>query len=268
MGISQKSHEMFPVSRNGRRRRCCELQDLESKTFDVPVFLEQECVKHPKLPVTLPLPESVKPAKNLASAAAAGSVSGRVISDEELASIPQFERLYREWVGPAGLCARKFVVTEHDFAVAMVLLRHFKTDPNADGSLPCRRVEKIWTALFNAGDVSRPWNHHRWKAIRDFLSGQGHIDWTDHRYEYGAVVQDGTVKKGIACKWSISDEFDWTLEQVSSLPALKRGEASFVDTAIRHLIPKQGNGENLRPDTLPAAGRTGTKVLVQSLRSL
>jgi hypothetical protein len=221
--------------------------DLESKTFDVPVVLEQECVKHPELPATLPLPETVKPAKKSASVTTAGSVSGRVISEDELASIPQFERLYREWVGPAGLKARKFTVTEHDFAVAMVLLRHFKADPNVDGSLPCRRVEKIWTALFNAVDIDRPWNHHRWKAIRDFLSGNGHIDWTDHRYEYGVVVQDGTVKKGIACKWSITDEYEWTLEQVSSLPAFKRGEASFVDTAIRDLIPKQGNGENLRP---------------------
>jgi hypothetical protein len=221
--------------------------DLESKTFDVPVVLEQECVKHPELPATLPLPETVKSAKKPASVTTAGSVSGRVISEDELASIPQFERLYREWVGPAGLKARKFVVTEHDFAVAMVLLRHFKADLNVDGSLPCRRVEKIWTALFNAGDVSRPWNHHRWKAIRDYLSTNGHIDWTDHRYEYGAVVQDGTVKKGISCKWSITEDFDWTLERVSSVATFKRGETSFVDSPVRDLIPKQGNGENLRP---------------------
>ncbi|HEX4146829.1 MAG TPA: hypothetical protein VHY91_25250 [Pirellulales bacterium] len=224
------------------------VQDLESRTFDVVVAAEPESVKQPESLVKVSVPQTVKPARQLGTAMA-GSVSGRFISDDELASIPQFERLYQEWVGPVGLKARKFSVTAHDFAVAMVILRHYKADPNSDGSLPCRRIEKIWTALFHAGDIDRPWNHHRWKAIRDFLSANGHIDWTDHRYEYSTVATDDrrTKKKGIACKWSITDGYDWTLARVASLPTCREGEASFVDTAIQHLIPTQGNGENLKP---------------------
>jgi hypothetical protein len=65
----------------------------------------------------------------------------------------------------------------------MVLLRHFKADGNFDKSLPCRRVAELWTGLYEAGDIDRGWNHHRWKVIRDFLSARGHIDWTDNRYE-------------------------------------------------------------------------------------
>lgn len=210
-------------------------EDLMSRRFDV--VEEPETAKN-----DFPSSTIVSVKKKSAS----GSVSGRIISMDELASIPAYERLYREWVGPVDLKARKFSVAPHDFAVAMVILRHYKADPNADGSLPCRRVEKLWAALFDAGDVDRPWNHHRWKAIRDFLSERGHIDWRDHRYEYGAVAQDGTIKRGIACKWTISDEFDSTLEKISTLPD-SEGGASFVDTAIRQLIRTQGNGENLRP---------------------
>ncbi|HLW65256.1 MAG TPA: hypothetical protein VKS79_08055, partial [Gemmataceae bacterium] len=125
------------------------LQDLESSQYDVvaqPVVVEPEPKADVKLPVIVTTP------KTEISKSVGGSVSGQVISDEELASIPQYERLYREWVGPHDLMAGKFRVTAHDFAVAMVLLRHFKTDPNSDGSLPTRRVAKLWKGLVNAGD--------------------------------------------------------------------------------------------------------------------
>lgn len=229
------------VSRFSEWQKTTELRvvDLYGKRFDV----DQQAAT---MTTPVPKPGIVKQCHS------SGSVSGKIISEEELASIPQFERLYGEWVGPVGLKARKFRVTEHDFAVAMVILRHFKANPNNDGSLPCRRVAELWTALFDDEDVQRPWNHHRWKAIRDFLAARGHIDWSDHRYDYGTVKNDGQGRnKGIACKWSITDEYDWTLEKVASLSALSRGEASFVDTRIRSLIPTQGNGENLRPTPFP-----------------
>lgn len=213
--------------------------DLEGKKFDVDE--QSDTVK----------PLSSKPVV-VQKRHSGGSVSGKIISDDELSSIPQFERLYREWVGPVGLKARKFRVTEHDFAVAMVILRHFKANPNDDGSLPCRRVAELWKALFDGGDVARPWNHHRWKAIRDFLAARGHVDWSDHRYDYGTVKNDGQGRnKGIACKWRLTDGYDWTLARVAALPASSKGEASFVDTRIRSLIPTQGIGENLRPTPFP-----------------
>jgi hypothetical protein len=142
-------------------------------------------------------------------------------------------------------------VTAHDFAVMMVLLRHFKAQPNGDKTLPCRRAEELWTGLFHAGDVDRGFCHHRWRKLRDFLSARGHIDWTDHRYEPPCVVKDEDGKKkssrGIACKWAITDQYDHWLERVSFTTALKSGEASFVDTGFRKLVPPQGNGKNLRP---------------------
>ena len=188
-----------------------------------------------------------------------GSVSGKFINDEELEVIPAFERLYREWVGQQDLMAGKFRVTAHDFAVAMVLLRHFKAQPNNDRTLPCRRVQELWTGLYHAGDVDRGFSHHRWKTIRDFLSARGHIDWTDHRYQQPGMVKDdggkwsrskdknGKSSRGMACKWAITDQFAHWLERVSLTVASNQGEASLVDTNPRKLVPAQGTGRNLRP---------------------
>lgn len=220
------------------------VQDLEGSLFDV-VDGSQPAVE----PVIVKLPVPKVAVKKKKQVNMAGSVSGKFVSEEELASIPQFERLYREWVGPDDLMAGKFRVTAHDFAVAMVIVRHFKDEPNGDGTLPTRRAGELWTALYRAGDVQRGWNHHRWKAIRDFCSARGHLDWTDHRYQYGMDAEKSV--RGIACKWEITDDFNWTLERVALTAPLNAGEASFVDTSIRKLIPTQGKGQNLRPKPFP-----------------
>ena len=218
------------------------VHDLESAVYDV---IETKVTIDTAMTVNEPVAVVPFPIKEIVS----GSVSNRFIDEEQLASIPAFEKLYREWVGPKDLMAGKFRVTAHDFAVAMVLLRHFKADGNCDKTLPCRRVEELWAGLYESGDVDRGWNHHRWKVIRDFLSAQGHIDWTDHRYE--PPISGGTDQKksnrGIACKWSISDEYDHWLQRMSLTITLKTGEASFVDTKINKIVPSQGKGKNLRP---------------------
>jgi hypothetical protein len=237
--------------------------DLESSVYDVtePAAVERvaapdqpQVVASASTPSTRPALKSVKAVGPKEKVGTAGSVSGKVIGDEELAAIPAFERLYRAWVGPDDLMAGKFRVTPHDFAVAMVLLRHFRADPNTDRSLPCRRAGELWTGLYRAGDVERGWNHHRWKRIRDFLSGRGHIDWTDHRYDIPAVVknEDGNKdqkrsRRGTACKWAITEDFDLHLEGVALIAAPSTGGASFVDTSVRRLVPTQGRGKNLRP---------------------
>jgi hypothetical protein len=234
------------------------VQDLERSQFDVneaevvvsapdPVKVEPEEV------IQWPTPKADAKIKKKETIVA-GSVSNKFINEDELAAIPAFERLYREWVGPNDLMAGKFRVTAHDFAVAMVLLRHFKADPSWNGGLPVRRAGKLWKGLKDTGDTDRGWNHHRWKAIRDFLSARGHIDWTDHRYEIPTVVKDENGKKdqkkskrGIACKWAITDQYDHWLERVALITAPNTGEASSVDTDCRNLVPPQGNGKNLRP---------------------
>ena len=180
------------------------------------------------------------------SGSSSGSVSGRVIGEDELANIPKYESLCREWTKGECLKAGRWAVTDHDFAVAMVILKHCHEEPNHDGSLPYRRAERLWTALFEAGDVERPWNHHRWKVIRDFLSAEGHIHWIDNRYEFGT-----SGDRGLACKWRISDDYAFTLEVVASVNNIRHRGASFVDTDFRSFIPQRGTGQNLRPQRFP-----------------
>jgi len=90
----------------------------------------------------------------------------------------------------------------------------------SDDSLPVRAVGRLWEEVYLAGDFARPWNHHRFKAIRDFLSRHGHIDWVDFRFQY---VPE---RKGRCCRWQIS-------EMLGSLLDSLMGETTVVDTADR-----------------------------------
>ena len=246
------------------------VQDLESSIYEVIETKPQDIAPVKEIKITAKLPSVVgnsqpNTTNDIAdediarSDISEGSTTGKFITKEQLSRIPHYESLYREWVGPDDLMAGKFRVTAHDFAVALMLMQHFKVDPNHDKSSPVRRVGELWTALYMAEDITRGFNHRRWKVIRDFLSANGHLNWSDNRYEHPNMVKNangkwcrakngnGKVSMGIACKWEISDGFDHWLNQISSLSTLNIREASFVNTKLRRLVPPNGNGRNLRP---------------------
>jgi hypothetical protein len=166
----------------------------------------------------------------------AGSISGKNISQEELDLMPTWERFFTEARKGKPLHGDRWLVTETDFAQAVVLLRFFTANPNVDGSLPGDRAEELWTALYDAGDFARPWNHHRWKAIRDWMSSMGWIDWLDHRYQNGTGRGDGQ-----ACKWRLHDDFMLQLDWLALHH--EEGVASFMDTRVI----QRGPGEPLKP---------------------
>jgi hypothetical protein len=87
-------------------------------------------------------------------------------------------------------------VTATDLAQFFALMLCIK--PKPDDSLPVRAVGRLWEEVYLAGDFSRPWNHHRFKAIRDLLSRHGHIDWVDFRF------QNLPERKGRCCRWHTS----------------------------------------------------------------
>src|SRR5262249_196744 len=105
----------------------------------------------------------------------AGRVTGKNISQEELDLKQTWERLFKQARKNKTLHGDRWAVTETDFAQAVVLLRFFTDNRNPDGSLPQRRVQELWAALYDAGDFTRPWNHDRWKAIRDWVSEMGWV---------------------------------------------------------------------------------------------
>jgi hypothetical protein len=140
-----------------------------------------------------------------------GSIWGKHITEEDLACLSRFKSIARKYMGADQLQAGRHVALADDFAIAFLLMRFFKQNPNEDGSLPTARVQKLWEALYDSGDVTRPWNHHRWKVIRDRMSMWGLLDWTDNKYEPGQFV-GGQWKPGRACKFEVTDGFFTVLE--------------------------------------------------------
>ena len=60
--------------------------------------------------------------------------------------------------------------------------------------LPVRRFEGLWTGLYEAGDVGRAFDCHRFKAIRDYLSDLGLIDWEDHTFVVPRIDDTGQMQ--------------------------------------------------------------------------
>lgn len=146
-----------------------------------------------------------------------GSVSGRLIGDEELAQLAE-DGHYRAVAttlmeSHALKTSGRSVVTAEDVAIFLICLRFFTGRMNADGSLPVRRFEGLWTGLYEAGDVGRAFDCHRFKRIRDYLSDLGLIDWQDHTYVVPRFDESGMLKKGRACKWKAGEQLmemlDW-----------------------------------------------------------
>ena len=77
------------------------------------------------------------------------------------------------------------VVTIEDVAIFLMLVKFFTNNMNKDGSLPVNRWRNLWNALFEAGDLNRAFCPQRFKAIRDYFSSLGLLDWADEKYWVG-----------------------------------------------------------------------------------
>lgn len=156
------------------------------------------------LPTKIDLPE-IAPAVKNPKEIVAGSVSGKAISEEDLGRMPGYMAKAERLLAGEILKGDRWAVTFEDIAQFLVLALHFRENPGPGGAVSVRQFGKLWTALVEAGDFKRPWNHHRFKAIRDWLSALGHIQWDEHRYI--APIKAGEAKvAGKACIWRITDE--------------------------------------------------------------
>jgi len=83
----------------------------------------------------------------------------------------------------------------------------FCTDTQGeDKAMPSWRIYSIWKAMFDAKEVDRAPDHGRIAAMRNHLSDQGHIEWTEHRFwtpDKEDFRPDETIK-GVCCKYSLS----------------------------------------------------------------
>lgn len=134
-----------------------------------------------------------------------GSIGGKLIGDEELAQLAEDGRYRRVAITLMETHVLKTsgrsVVTAEDVAAFFLLLKFFTNRMNADGTLPVKRFKGLWTGLYEAGDLARAFDCHRFKAIRDYLSDLGLIDWEDETYVVPRIDESGRKRKGRACKW-------------------------------------------------------------------
>jgi hypothetical protein len=156
-----------------------------------------------------------------------GSVSGLLVPEAELKNLPRYERLAKRMTSAQNLpTSGRHVATPADFAIVLMILKALSLNPNADGSMPTARVQKLWEALYDCGDVARPFSYHRFKTARDCLSDRGHLSWTDNAYG-----------PGTACKWDVAPGL------LRLLNTQEKKEASFADTTRA----PDGPGRRLRP---------------------
>ena len=90
-------------------------------------------------------------------------------------------------------------ITLNDYRVFVAIQQWIKDHPNVEGTNPYTRCAHHWNMLQAQGIAEHKFNYNRYKAIRDFFSDLGLIDWVDCRH-YPGVDNDG-----VACKWYMKD---------------------------------------------------------------
>ena len=137
---------------------------------------------------------------------AAGSISGKLISAEELSELnDQYKTISELLLEKQKLSAgNRVIVDSKDVAIFLMLLKFFTKNMNSDGSLPQLRFKKLWTSLFEIGDVDRCFDDKRFARIRNYLSSLSLIEWEDNRYVIGVTNHQGK-RSGKACKWRAAD---------------------------------------------------------------
>lgn len=156
-----------------------------------------------------------------------GSIAGRHFGTEELAGLDdRYLRIATDLLGGKNLVATgRKVVTGEDLAGFLMMLKFFTKNMNVDGTLPTARWKAMWDALYEAGDVDRAWCHHRYAAMRNFLSGKDLLSWEAEGYVIGSEIH-GRYIPGTAAKWRASEELMTMLVgQEASQGGGERGES-------------------------------------------
>lgn len=153
-----------------------------------------------------------------------GSISEKHFTQEKLSKLDCYRKIASELIGDKAIKAGKFAIIVEDIAIAIMFLKFLKENKNNDNTLPTKRIECLWKAVYKAGDITRGWNHHRWKGIRDLLSNMGLIKWIDNRYQ---ITDKINKTEGIACKWEISEKLYMYIQKSEKVEG-----SSLMDTSV------------------------------------
>ncbi len=159
------------------------------------------------------VPPKSSPIENRAS----GSMTGKVIGESELAQLTEgghYSNVAASLLGVHNLkTTGRTVVTIDDVAIFLTCLKFFTGRMNADGTLPVKRFEGLWSSMYEAGDIDRAFDCHRFKVVRDYLSDIGLLDWEDSAFVAPVKDRDGVRRNGRACKWMANETLmmmlDW-----------------------------------------------------------
>ncbi len=156
-----------------------------------------------------------------------GSIAGKHIEKETVTALLSFgmDVLGQEQVSIGS--KNRAVVTAEDVAVFATLLKFFHENRNADGSLPVARIRSLWKSLYECGDITRAWDHHRFMWLRHKFTALGLTDWENATYVVGDK-ENGIV--GQACKWCGSERLLTIISEYTDI--VNNGEAA-TSTIIR-----------------------------------
>jgi hypothetical protein len=137
-----------------------------------------------------------------------GSGRTQVIKQRFIDSLPSYRRLAESCM--ADLTSDgELRITIEDKAVALLILRNNFEKPADNFSFSQNYAAAIWGSLYASGVTDRAWNHHRWRAIRNYLADHGWLDCKNETYTYGQG-------QGRSCQF-----------------ILAAGAAAFLDTCSR-----------------------------------
>jgi hypothetical protein len=169
----------------------------------------------------------------------AGSISGHVIGREALDRFDAYLSLASKMLPEPLRTSGREVAAAEDLAILLLILEACTERMNADGSMPTARIRENWGALYEQGEVVRPFNPKRYACLRDFLCREKLLDW-EHEAYY--PYQLSATGKGQAAKWRASEQLLEMIEN-SRQEAGRRGETR--DTGDKdHLY---GDGDVLDP---------------------
>jgi hypothetical protein len=162
-----------------------------------------------------------------------GSIAGKHIDTEMIKNLLPFGRdlLGEEQISIGS--KNRAVVTKEDVAVFATLLKFFTDNRNTDGSLPVARIRSLWKSLYECGDITRAWDHHRFMWLRNRFTTLELIDWEDSTYVVGDK-EHGIV--GQACKWHGSENFLNTIEAYTTSINNKDATASTIIREARGIL--------------------------------
>jgi hypothetical protein len=144
-----------------------------------------------------------------------GSCSGKFI---EIPRIATYMPIAKELLKDSAAVGGRVKAIAEDVAIALVILEYCSINLNVDGSMPHKRIKSIWESLYKSNAVTRAWDDKRFAFIRNLLSDNGLIAWTDNTY--------GT---GRATKWTLTKEFLGQLEEAREL-----ADADSLNTTEEH----------------------------------